>query len=58
MITHPIGRVFGPGVDRARALCIYFIYRKRKSLPVLPLAASAIGATNKSVSSAAPASSN
>jgi basic amino acid/polyamine antiporter, APA family len=34
MITHPIGRVFGPSWIVA-GLIIYFIYRKRKNLPVL-----------------------
>lgn len=33
MITHPIGRVFGP-TWIVVGLCIYFIYRKRKGLPV------------------------
>jgi APA family basic amino acid/polyamine antiporter len=34
MITHPIGRVFGP-TWIVFGLILYFIYRKRKGLPVL-----------------------
>ncbi|MDQ2864605.1 MAG: APC family permease [Candidatus Eremiobacteraeota bacterium] len=34
MITHPIGRIFGPSWI-VLGLAIYFIYRKRKKLPVL-----------------------
>jgi APA family basic amino acid/polyamine antiporter len=34
MITHPIGRVFGPAWI-VFGLVLYFIYRKRKGLPVL-----------------------
>ncbi|MEO9170210.1 MAG: hypothetical protein ABI282_05850, partial [Candidatus Baltobacteraceae bacterium] len=34
MITHPIGRVFGP-TWILLGLVIYFIYRKHKNLPIL-----------------------
>jgi APA family basic amino acid/polyamine antiporter len=34
MITHPIGRIAGPSWI-VLGLCLYFVYRKRKGLPLL-----------------------